>query len=167
MKISTRFGPSSTDMHDTPVTFPPGRASDLTNPIARGSHDSITIGMMLVSAIAATTASSPLATITSTPLRTISAAKDRISSCRPAAKLYSILMFLPSTKPSFSKSSRNSLGGANRPRSKKPILGIFVWALATRIGAMVTKLVRKKVQIRSTVLLELPRTLARAGGWRN
>src|SRR6266446_3713859 len=46
--------------------------------------------------------------------------------CFPSAKWYSIERFFPSTKPSFSKSSRNSLGGTKRASAKNPTRGSFL-----------------------------------------
>ena len=83
------------------MTFPPGRARPVTNPSAMGSdsRSTDTIGVDFVAPAAARTAAGPIATIASIPRRTSSAATPEISSAVPARTRYSIVRFLPSTKP--------------------------------------------------------------------
>ena len=78
--------------------FPPGRARLGTSPVPTGSPlNAMTIGIVLVSFLAARTAGPPVATIMSTLRRTNSVARLERSSTRYPPNRHSISMFLPST----------------------------------------------------------------------
>ena len=63
-------------MIDVPVTFAPGRARLATSPLSTGSVTSdMTIGIVLVTCLAALVAAPPIATMTRTLRRTKSAAR--------------------------------------------------------------------------------------------
>src|SRR5262249_44189807 len=71
---SSRFGATSTYLLVTPVRLPPGRLRLATRPVRIGSiPPSKTIGMVVVTAFAATAAGLLVATITATFRRTKSA----------------------------------------------------------------------------------------------
>src|SRR5262249_54655876 len=68
---------------DKPVTLPPGSDRLLINPDCNGAPATITIGIVLVAAMAALTAGVKWATITATSLRTSSLASSAARSLRP------------------------------------------------------------------------------------
>ena len=62
--ISRRFPPISGTIKLSPVTLPPGRAKEATNPFPTGSaSDAITIGIVLVAFLAARVTSVPSVTM--------------------------------------------------------------------------------------------------------
>ena len=83
---------------DVPVTLPPGRARLATSPLPTGSPTlTMTIGIVRVACMAATTFCAAGATMMSTLRRTRSAARAGSLSYRPSDDRYSIRMFRPST----------------------------------------------------------------------
>ena len=80
------------------MTFPPGRARLATSPLPTGSPTlTMTIGIVPVACLAATTFCAAGATMTSTLRRTRSAASAGSLSYRPSDERCSIRMFRPST----------------------------------------------------------------------
>ena len=98
---STRFSATSADNIVTPVRFPSGLFRLSTSPTSTGFVPTPkTIGIAVVADLAANASGvPPMVTITSTLRRTRSAASSGNRSNCPSAHLYSMLTFLPSTKP--------------------------------------------------------------------
>jgi hypothetical protein len=100
-KCSRRLAPRSRAWLESPVTFPPGRANEVTRPLPIGSlATGHTIGMTAVACLAASAGSVAIANITSTWSLTNSAAISAKRSERPSPQRYSILMVRPSIQPS-------------------------------------------------------------------
>ena len=129
-KISSRLTARSVERVDSPVTLPPGRASEATMPVLTGSAATgKTIGMTAVAFFAARTCSVPPANMRSTLSRTNSAAISAARSLRPSAQRYSIATVRPSIHPSSRSRFKNaaslwlSITGVLCP--KNPMVGSF------------------------------------------
>ena len=91
------------------MTLPPGRARLATRPAPTGSPTFvITMGMVVVTLLAANVAGVPLTTIRSTLSRTNSAASSGRRSFFCSANRYSMVMFFLSFHPSLLSSCRNA-----------------------------------------------------------
>jgi hypothetical protein len=97
-RTSSRFTLSSGCSVDNPVTFPPGRARLVTNPLSTGSlSDAMTMGIVAVASLAGAVAPDPPVTMTSTLRRTSSAARPGKRSALPSAERHSNATLCPST----------------------------------------------------------------------
>src|SRR5262245_12340970 len=87
------------------------------------------MGIIVVAFFAASVGPSPVVTIKSTLRRTSSAASSRMRSFFCSANRYSMLIFFPSTQPSFLSSCRNTSTRTALPEallgSRKPMRKIF------------------------------------------
>jgi hypothetical protein len=109
LKSSNRFSLNSTVKLLIPVMFPPGRARLETRPVStRFVPATTTMGIVVVSCLAARVAGFPWVTIMSTLSLTISAARMGSRSGSPLAYRHSIMMFCFSTYPSSRKRWRNA-----------------------------------------------------------
>ena len=95
-KSDRRFASVSTSLKLNPVRLPPGRARVATSPLATGSTERPTIGIVVVACLAARTADVPPATITSTGSRTTSATRSGKRTSGGSVERNSRMMFLPS-----------------------------------------------------------------------
>src|SRR5262249_21522332 len=131
LSISSLLVFRSAAKDESPVTLPPGRARLATRPSATGSTEvASTMGMALVAPFAANgVRPPPETTIRSTLRRTSSAASSGMRSLFWSANRYSMLIFFPSTHPSFLSSCRNASTRTALPEallgSKKPMRKIF------------------------------------------
>jgi hypothetical protein len=77
LSSSTHFALIPSAMFDSPVMLPPGRGRLATNPLPTGSPTwAMTMGIVWVARLSATTAGLPWATMTSSRSRTSSAASS-------------------------------------------------------------------------------------------
>jgi hypothetical protein len=110
-----------------PVTFPPGLARLLTNPLPTGSPTaSMTIGIVFVAFRAARAAGVAEAAMTSTFRRTKSVARLGSRSTIPSADRWSMMRFCPSTYPSARSPCRKaSRRVGNELTSKYPTRAVL------------------------------------------
>jgi hypothetical protein len=165
-RSSSRFGPSSGTIRDTPVTLPPGRAKLATSPVVMGSLlAAITIGIVLLARCAAFGAASPPAvTITSTFMRISSSARSSNISGFHFAERYSIAIVFPSTHPSsrrpVTKAARSGDGLSVRgDRTRYPIRGILPACWASANGAR-----RLKARTTASPISRMGTSVEDAGG---
>jgi hypothetical protein len=95
------------DLHDKPVTLPPGRDRLATRPAATGSVPRATMMGMVDVACFTTTAALSAVTITSTLRRTNSSAISPMRSGRPSAQRYSIVTVRAALDPAELAKSLN------------------------------------------------------------
>ena len=120
LRSSSRFPASSLCIDVTPVTFPPGRARLATSPNSTGSEpDAVTIGIELVSCLAASVASLLAVTMISTLASISSAARlGRRPTC-PFPHRGSKMTFCPSTYPSSRGRAANQVRVGYQPPDRQ------------------------------------------------